>query len=76
MLNSLDSFSEPVRSSIRNQGGGHANHSFWWTLLAQNGAREPKGELELAKDIDQRFGSFSRYQGQITIRHLAVLTNL
>lgn len=64
MLNSLDSIPEPLRSSIRNQGGGHANHSFWWPILAKNGAREPKGEL--AKDIDQRFGSFSRFQEQMT----------
>jgi superoxide dismutase, Fe-Mn family len=64
MLNSPDSIPEPLRASIRNQGGGHANHSFWWPILAKNGARKPKGEL--AKDIDQRFGSFSRFQEQMT----------
>jgi len=62
MLNSLDSISEPLRSPIRNQVGGHANQSFWWPLLAKNGAREPKGEL--AKDIDQRFGAIPGFRNR------------
>jgi len=60
----LDLVPEELRTAIRNQGGGHANHSFWWLILAKSGGGEPKGEL--AKDIDSRFGSFNQFQGQFS----------
>jgi len=60
----LDSLPEHVRTAVRNQGGGDANHSFWWPILSKSGGTEPKAEL--AKDIDAQFGSFSRFQEQFS----------
>ncbi len=60
----LDTLPEQVRTAVRNQGGGDANHSFWWPILSKNGGTEPKAEL--AKDIDEQFGSFSKFQDQFS----------
>ena len=49
---------------MRNQGGGDANHSFWWPILSKNGGTEPKAEL--AKDIDAQFGSLGNFQEQFS----------
>jgi len=58
----LDAVPESIRAAIRNQGGGDANHSFWWPTLSRGGGDAPKAEL--AKDIDGHFGSFSQFQQQ------------
>lgn len=60
----LDSLPEKVRAAVRNQGGGDANHSFWWPILSKNGGTEPKAEL--AKDIDAQFGSLGNFQEQFS----------
>jgi Fe-Mn family superoxide dismutase len=60
----LSSVPEPLRTTIRNQAGGHANHSFWWLTLGKGGARVPQGDL--ATDINTRFGSFAAFQEQFT----------
>ncbi len=60
---------ESVRTAIRNNGGGHANHSLWWPMLGKGGTG-PSGEL--AKAIDARFGSFSAFQDQLTKSALGV----
>jgi Fe-Mn family superoxide dismutase len=60
----LDSLPEQLRTVVRNQGGGDANHSFWWPILSKNGGTVPKAEL--AKDIDAQFGSFNNFQEQFT----------
>ena len=60
----LDSLPEQIRTSVRNQGGGDANHSFWWPTLSKNGGSQPKAEL--GKDIDSQFGSFSKFQDQFS----------
>jgi len=52
-----------VRNAVRNQGGGHANHSFWWPTLGK-GPAAPVGEL--AKAIDLKFGSLSGFQEKLT----------
>jgi len=64
LVASLDSIPEPLRTAIRNQGGGHANHSFWWPMLSKSGGGEPKAEL--ARDIDAQFGSFGQFQDRFT----------
>jgi len=64
LLRDLNSIPEPVRAAVRNQGGGHANHTLLWQTMSQKGAREPAGEL--AKAIDSRFGSFGSLQDQLT----------
>jgi len=60
LVANLNLLPEAARTAVRNQGGGHANHSFWWPTLgkpASGSATAPIGEL--AKAIDLKFGSFS-----------------
>jgi Fe-Mn family superoxide dismutase len=64
LLRDLTSVPEAIRTAVRNQGGGHANHTLYWQSMSQKGSREPVGEL--AKAIDSRFGSFSSFQDQLT----------
>jgi superoxide dismutase, Fe-Mn family len=63
LVANLNAVPEPIRTAVRNQGGGHANHSFWWMTLGKGGAL-PTGEL--AKAIDAKFGSFGGFQDKLT----------
>jgi len=63
LVSNLPAVPEAIRTAVRNQGGGHANHSFWWLTLGKGGAA-PTGEL--AKAIDGKFGSFSAFQEKLT----------
>ncbi len=54
---------EAIRTTVRNNGGGHANHSFWWPTLGKGGAA-PTGEL--AKAIDAKFGTQAAFQDKMT----------
>jgi len=63
LVSNLSAVPESIRKAVQNQGGGHANHSFWWLTLGKGGAA-PTGEL--AKAIDTRFGSFSAFQDKLT----------
>ena len=60
----LEAVPEPIRTAVRNNGGGHANHAFFWQMMSPRGFREPRGEL--AKAIDKRFGSFAKFQEEFT----------
>ena len=60
ILKGLDSVPENIRSAVRNNGGGHWNHSLFWTLMKKGGGGEPKGDLGSA--INSTFGSFSAFQ--------------
>lgn len=59
LLSQLDQVPEAVRTKVRNNGGGHANHSFFWTIMAASSS-QPTGAL--AKAIDATFGNFSQFQ--------------
>ncbi|MDG4856567.1 Fe-Mn family superoxide dismutase, partial [Mesorhizobium sp. WSM4982] len=50
--------------AIRNNGGGHWNHSLWWTILSPNGGGQPTGEV--AGKIDEAFGSFDKFKEEFT----------
>jgi Fe-Mn family superoxide dismutase len=63
MLKDLNAIPEKIRTAVRNQGGGHFNHSLFWQMLKKDGG-EPKGALATA--IDQRFGSFSAFKDEWT----------
>jgi Fe-Mn family superoxide dismutase len=65
----LSAVPEAVRTAVRNNGGGHANHSFWWTMLGK-GTAAPIGEL--AKAIDTKFGSLAGFQDKLTAAALSV----
>jgi Fe-Mn family superoxide dismutase len=64
LVANLDAIPEAVRTAVRNHGGGHSNHTFFWQAMSKGGARAPMGEL--AKAIDGRFGSLSAFQDQLT----------
>jgi Fe-Mn family superoxide dismutase len=51
---------ENIRTAVRNNGGGHANHSMFWTIMAPNAGGEPSGEL--ADAISSTFGSFAGFK--------------
>jgi Fe-Mn family superoxide dismutase len=69
LVANLNGLPEAVRVAVRNQGGGHANHSFWWPTLGKGGSA-PAGEL--AKAIDAKFGSVSGFQEKLTTAALSV----
>jgi Fe-Mn family superoxide dismutase len=60
ILKNLDAVPEAVRKDIRNQGGGHANHSLFWQTLKKSENGKPVGDL--AKAIDKNFGSLEKFQ--------------
>ena len=59
MLKDLDAIPEKIRPAVRNNGGGHYNHSLFWQMLKKDSSR-PKGTLAAA--IDRRFGGFSDFK--------------
>jgi len=69
LVANLSAWPESARTAVRNQGGGHANHSFWWPTLGK-GPAAPTGEL--AKAINARFGSLSGFQDKLTAAALGV----
>ncbi|WEG14259.1 superoxide dismutase [Pullulanibacillus sp. KACC 23026] len=62
LVSNLDAVPESIRTAVRNNGGGHANHSFFWQILSPNGGGAPTGEI--AKAIDAKFGSFDAFKEQ------------
>src|SRR6266700_1796232 len=56
----LSEVPESARTAVRNNGGGHVNHSMFWQIMKPNGGGEPTGEL--ASAIDQTFGSFDQFK--------------
>ena len=63
LLKNLDSIPETVRTDIRNQGGGHYNHSLFWQLLRKKENSAPEGDL--SKAITSAFGSVPALEEQI-----------
>jgi Fe-Mn family superoxide dismutase len=60
LLSDLDSLPESARGAIRNNGGGHANHSMFWKTMKLNEGGKPSGDLATA--IDGAFGSFDDFK--------------
>lgn len=56
----LDAVPEAVRTAVRNNGGGHANHALFWQILSPNGGGAPTGEL--ADVINNKFGSLESFK--------------
>ena len=55
LLISLDTIPEDIRTAVRNNAGGHYNHTLFWSIMAPNAGGEPTGEL--SQKIKERFGS-------------------
>ena len=64
LLKDLNSLPEKVKTAVRNQGGGHFNHSLFWQMMKKNGGGEPKGEL--AGAIEKSFGGFAGFKDKFT----------
>ncbi|ABS23230.1 superoxide dismutase [Mn] [Bacillus cytotoxicus] len=62
LVANLNEVPEEIRTAVRNNGGGHANHSFFWTILSPNGGGQPVGELATA--IEAKFGSFDAFKAE------------
>lgn len=58
LISDMDAIPEDIRTAVRNNGGGHANHSFFWEIMAPNAGGEPTGAIKAA--IDEAFGSFDK----------------
>ncbi len=64
LLGSIDSLPENIRTAVRNNAGGHANHSLFWQIMSPNGGGQPTGDLATA--INSSFGSFDNFKQQFT----------
>ncbi|MDQ3328955.1 MAG: superoxide dismutase [Chloroflexota bacterium] len=62
LIRDLSSVSEDIRTAVRNNGGGHVNHTMYWTIMGPNGGGEPTGAV--ADAISQTFGSFDTFKEQ------------
>ncbi|HEY7339361.1 MAG TPA: superoxide dismutase [Ktedonobacterales bacterium] len=60
LIRSLNSVPENIRTTVRNNGGGHINHSMFWQIMKPNGGGEPTGDL--ASAISSAFGSFDQFK--------------
>lgn len=60
LISNLDAVPADVRTVVRNNGGGHANHAMFWKLLAPKAGGAPSGRL--AEDINATFGSFAAFK--------------
>jgi superoxide dismutase, Fe-Mn family len=63
LVSDISSIPEVIRTTFRDNGGGHLNHSFFWTILSPKGGGTPKGSL--SKAIDGTFGSFTSFQQKL-----------
>ena len=60
----LDSVPEKIRGAVRNNGGGHANHSLFWTIMSPDGGGDPQGKL--ADAIKNELGGFDKFKDAFT----------
>ena len=62
LLKDLNKIPEAIRTQVKNHGGGHFNHSFWWPMLKKD--MTPEGEV--LKAIESKFGSFDKFKEEFT----------
>ena len=60
LISDLNSVPENIRTAVRNNGGGHANHTMFWSIMKPGGGGDPKGPL--ADAINSAFGSFAAFK--------------
>lgn len=60
LISNMDAIPENIRTAVRNNGGGHANHSLFWQVMSPNGGGAPTGEL--ADAINSTFGSLDKFK--------------
>jgi Fe-Mn family superoxide dismutase len=64
LCRNIESIPADIRTAVRNNGGGHANHSMFWTLMSPNGGGKPGGDL--ASAIDKDLGGFDKFKEEFT----------
>jgi len=64
LISDMASIPEAIRGAVRNHGGGHANHSLFWNVMAASGGGRPDGNL--ADAINSDFGDFDSFQAAMT----------
>ena len=64
LLKSLPKIPENIRTAVRNNGGGHYNHTIFWKIMGPNGGGEPTGDL--ASAISNTFGSFQDFKSEFS----------
>ena len=60
LIAKLDAVPENIRTAVRNNGGGHANHSLFWKIMKEGGGGDPRGEI--AEAVQKAFGSFADFK--------------
>lgn len=70
LITNLDSIPDEIRTAVRNQGGGHYNHTLFWQFLSPDGGGEPTGEL--GDDLRQKYGSYQAFVDAFTASALGV----
>ncbi|GGA32568.1 superoxide dismutase [Paenibacillus physcomitrellae] len=60
LIANLDAVPESIRTAVRNNGGGHANHSLFWEVIGPNGGGAPKGNVAAA--IESELGGFEKFK--------------
>jgi Fe-Mn family superoxide dismutase len=63
LVREINKVPENIRTAVRNNGGGHANHSMFWEIMVKGGGGEPTGPL--ADDIKKTFGDFAAFKGKM-----------
>jgi len=64
LIKDLNAVPEAIRTAVRNNGGGHANHTLFWEIMGPNGGGAPTGEI--ANAINQAFGGYDQLKQQLT----------
>lgn len=70
ILQILDSLPAEIKTIVRNNGGGHYNHSLFWVWMSPNGGGKPGGELEAA--ITQRYGSYEAFVEEFNAKAISL----
>ena len=63
VLRNLSSLPDDIRTPVRNNAGGHSNHTFFWQIMSPDGGGEPEGDLAAA--IDDVFGGFDAFKDEV-----------
>lgn len=64
LCRNIESVPANIRPAVRNNGGGHANHSLFWTIMSKSGGGKPSGEL--ASAIESELGGFDKFKEEFT----------
>ncbi|HOB16311.1 MAG TPA: superoxide dismutase [Defluviitoga sp.] len=64
LLKDLDNIPSDIREAVRNNGGGHYNHTLFWNIMGPNGSRKPVGKL--AQALEKTFGNFEKFKSEFS----------